>query len=344
MPNRLSFKSKVVSRSHAEIWVQPETNKIYVRDVGSSSGTFVNRARLSPANLQSAPQEVKDGDVIQLGVDYQGGIEPMYRAVRMRLEVNRDTHVSHLFNRAAFTQLRHHLLATVAPNLNTGSDTSDFSEEDENPKSSPHASSLPENVKVRETSTKTTARNSPSAPVQHAEIQECCICLYAIAPLQALFIAPCSHIFHFKCLRPLLFQNYPGFCCPICRTYNDLEASVALEVSDVMESLGIKTSEDEEEEKVEGRQEAAPATAASGAAGPGAGAEAEAAPAGIAKRGEPQQPAIREEEEPSSHPASRRASRHLPLPNTTENLLSTTLVASPPTFEEMMTASSGSPT
>lgn len=27
MPNRLSFKSKVVSRSHAEIWVQPETNK-----------------------------------------------------------------------------------------------------------------------------------------------------------------------------------------------------------------------------------------------------------------------------------------------------------------------------
>lgn len=321
-----------------------------MRDVGSSSGTFVNRARLSPANLQSVPQEVKDGDVIQLGVDYQGGVEPMYRAVRMRLEVNRDTHVSHLFNRAAFTQLRHHLLAAVAPNLNTGSDTSDLSEEDDPaslPKGapSPHALSFPENVKGRESSAKSTARNSPAAPVQPAEIQECCICLYAIAPLQALFIAPCSHIFHFKCLRPLLFQNYPGFCCPICRTYNDLEASVALEVSDVMESLGIKTSEEETEGKTSEVEESEPVAPeeepGAGAAGAPAGA---AAAGGVAKRGEPQQPTIQEEEEPASHPASRRGSRHLPAPNTTENLLSTTLVASPPTFEEMMTASSGSPT
>lgn len=71
-----------------------------------------------------------------------------------------------------------------------------------------------------------------------ATIQECCICLYAIAPLQALFVAPCSHVFHFKCLRPIVFQHYPGFSCPLCRNYYDLEASVAIEVSEVAEAMG----------------------------------------------------------------------------------------------------------
>lgn len=40
--------------------------------MGSSSGTFVNRVRLSPTNETSIPLELKDGDAIQLGVDYQG--------------------------------------------------------------------------------------------------------------------------------------------------------------------------------------------------------------------------------------------------------------------------------
>ncbi|KAI7876094.1 hypothetical protein K492DRAFT_167474 [Lichtheimia hyalospora FSU 10163] len=188
--DRLSFKSKVVSRNHAELWSE-EDNKIFIRDVGSSSGTFVNRARLSPAGISSAPQEIKDGDLVQLGVDYQGGIETMFRAVRMRVELNREPPtVSQPFSRAAFQQLRQHLLTTVD------------------------------------------------------HIQECCICLYAIAPLQALFISPCSHIFHFKCLRPLLFQNYPGFSCPICRSYSDLEASVAIEVRDLVEIMGENQDKD----------------------------------------------------------------------------------------------------
>ena len=58
-----------------------------------------------------------------------------------------------------------------------------------------------------------------------ATVDECCICLYAMAPFQALFIAPCCHSYHFKCIRPLL-ESYPGFQCPLCRTYSDLEASV----------------------------------------------------------------------------------------------------------------------
>lgn len=47
---------------------------------------------------------------------------------------------------------------------------------------------------------------------------------------QALFIAPCSHVTHFKCIRPLIEQNYPGFCCPLCRTYADLEADVEIDL------------------------------------------------------------------------------------------------------------------
>lgn len=64
-------------------------------------------------------------------------------------------------------------------------------------------------------------------------IEDCCICLYPIAPYQALFVAPCSHAFHFKCCRPLL-QHYPGFACPICRQYADLDASVAIEAQEVL--------------------------------------------------------------------------------------------------------------
>lgn len=43
---------------------------------------------------------------------------------------------------------------------------------------------------------------------------------------QSLFIAPCSHVFHYKCIRPLLLRHHPGFSCPLCRTFADLEADV----------------------------------------------------------------------------------------------------------------------
>jgi pSer/pThr/pTyr-binding forkhead associated (FHA) protein len=45
------FKSKVVSRNHAECWMKNGT--VYVKDSGSSSGTFLNGMRLSPGgNIQ----------------------------------------------------------------------------------------------------------------------------------------------------------------------------------------------------------------------------------------------------------------------------------------------------
>jgi pSer/pThr/pTyr-binding forkhead associated (FHA) protein len=36
------------------------------------------------------PADVQDGDILQLGVDYQGGQEDMYRCVKMRVELGRD--------------------------------------------------------------------------------------------------------------------------------------------------------------------------------------------------------------------------------------------------------------
>ena len=47
-------------------------------------------------------------------------------------------------------------------------------------------------------------------------------------PCQSLFVAPCSHVWHFKCIRPILtdHQTYPQFLCPNCRAVTDLEAEV----------------------------------------------------------------------------------------------------------------------
>jgi hypothetical protein len=183
-----------------------------------------------------------------LGVDYQGGLEPIYRAVRIRIEINRQTqNANSPFTRAAFQQLRSHLIGAPVPINTTASlPASDLL-------ASPVDLSLHrEPTKVHERSADFVSPDSLKqvplsemmsrhniTDMSRADIQECCICLYAIAPFQALFIAPCSHIFHFKCLRPIVFQNYPGFSCPLCRSYFDLEASVSVEVDDVLEAINI---------------------------------------------------------------------------------------------------------
>jgi pSer/pThr/pTyr-binding forkhead associated (FHA) protein len=87
--NKLAFRSKVVSRAHAEIWVEAG-GKFYIRDTKSSSGTFLNHVRLSSANAESKPFQIKDGDILQLGVDYQGGAEDIYKSVKIRIEIGRE--------------------------------------------------------------------------------------------------------------------------------------------------------------------------------------------------------------------------------------------------------------
>ncbi|TVY53553.1 Uncharacterized protein LCER1_G004823 [Lachnellula cervina] len=63
------FDSKVLSRQHAEIWADKNNGKIYIRDVKSSNGTFVNGARLSAENRDSEPHELQTQDHLELGID-----------------------------------------------------------------------------------------------------------------------------------------------------------------------------------------------------------------------------------------------------------------------------------
>ncbi|GES88432.1 SMAD/FHA domain-containing protein [Rhizophagus clarus] len=173
VPNRVTFKSKVVSRGHAEIW--NEDGKFLIRDTKSSSGTFLNHNRLSAPGVESKPYPLKDGDIVQLGVDYQGGTEEIYRCVKMRVELNRSWQRQlNPFNLNALKNLKQL----------TGPDA-----------------------------------------FKH-QTTDCCICLCGIGPCQALFVAPCSHVFHYKCIRPLLVNHHPSLSCPICRSYADLEAPI----------------------------------------------------------------------------------------------------------------------
>lgn len=48
-----------------------------------------------------------------------------------------------------------------------------------------------------------------------------------LQPCQSLFVAPCSHVWHYKCIRPILNgPTWPNFLCPNCRAVADLEEDV----------------------------------------------------------------------------------------------------------------------
>ncbi|KAF1937646.1 hypothetical protein EJ02DRAFT_49134 [Clathrospora elynae] len=84
--NYVGFKSKVVSRTHCEIW--RKDGKWYIKDLKSSSGTWLNSNRLSGAGKTSKPHRLRNGDVVQLGADYKGGYDfqgknSFFRRVRM---------------------------------------------------------------------------------------------------------------------------------------------------------------------------------------------------------------------------------------------------------------------
>ncbi|KAL9587433.1 MAG: hypothetical protein Q9212_000249 [Teloschistes hypoglaucus] len=175
----VGFKSKVVSRKHCEFWC--DNGQWYIKDVRSSSGTFLNHIRLSQPSVESRPYPVNDGDVVQLGIDFRGGEEMIFRCVKIRCEINRGWQKS-LNNFNVATHKR--LLGKAG---------------------------------AKKDSDTTTAHSS-----------ECAICLMSIAPCQALFVAPCSHVWHYKCIRQLLndHRTYPSFLCPNCRAMADLDADV----------------------------------------------------------------------------------------------------------------------
>lgn len=180
------FKSKVVSRTHA-LFQCNEDGQWFLKDCKSSSGTFLNHVRLSRASEESTLMPLIDGDIIQLGMDYRGGTEEVYRCVKMRCEFNKSWQRKvNQFNLEIHQKLK---------NLALGTDAL-----------------------------------APAAPAQGPplkdEFSECVICLLKLEPCQALFISPCSHAWHYKCIRPIIIKSYPQFYCPNCRSMCDLETDI----------------------------------------------------------------------------------------------------------------------
>lgn len=71
-PNNGYFDSKVLSRQHAEVWADKSSGRVWIRDIKSSNGTFVNGQRLSQENQDSEPHELRAEDVLELGIDIVG--------------------------------------------------------------------------------------------------------------------------------------------------------------------------------------------------------------------------------------------------------------------------------
>lgn len=170
------FKSKVVSRVHAEFSVG-EDGSWFIKDLCSSSGTFLNHLRLSQAGTESERFPITDGDILQLGMDFRGGTEEIFRCVKMRVELNKSwSRRGAKFSKETSERLK--ALSLLRPD---------------------------------------------------EEVPECAICLLRVEPCQAVFVSPCSHSWHYKCIRPLVIKSYPQFLCPNCRAMCDLEADLESE-------------------------------------------------------------------------------------------------------------------
>ncbi|KAI7235791.1 hypothetical protein KC330_g4086 [Hortaea werneckii] len=228
-PNTLpvGFKSKVVSRRHCELWYNTSQSQWYIRDVKSSSGTFLNHVRLSPPGQESRPYAVNDGDVVQLGIDFKGGEEIIFRCVKIRIECNRSWQKGlNKYNTSAHRKLLKHTSAGGG-------------------KKKSHKTATDSTADA--TGTTATARDSDADAASvntTSSTSECSICLNPVRPCQALFVAPCGHVWHYKCVRNLVHgPSYPHFLCPNCRFVADLEADVEPEEEE--------EDEDEEEEEDE---------------------------------------------------------------------------------------------
>ncbi|KAI8639158.1 SMAD/FHA domain-containing protein, partial [Parasitella parasitica] len=74
-PIDVSFNSNVVSRSHCEISMDDD-KKVYLKDIGSSTGTFLNDKKLEIGQ----PAEICQNDIVQLGMDAGA-----HKAVKIRI-------------------------------------------------------------------------------------------------------------------------------------------------------------------------------------------------------------------------------------------------------------------
>ncbi|TGO81475.1 hypothetical protein BPOR_1139g00020 [Botrytis porri] len=194
----VGFKSKVVSRRHCEFWCTG--GRWYIKDVKSSSGTFLNHIRLSSPGTESKPFPVNDGDIVQLGIDFKGGEEMIFRCVKIRVELNKGWQTGpSSFKYVFYFDGESSLFANLLSNV----------------QSHKRLRELNNNLKKQ------------ASGASSSSSQDCSICLGPIAPCQSLFVAPCSHTWHYKCIRVVINgPAWPHFICPNCRTVADLEAEL----------------------------------------------------------------------------------------------------------------------
>ncbi|GAA97527.1 hypothetical protein E5Q_04205 [Mixia osmundae IAM 14324] len=66
-PTNGYFDSKVLSRMHAEVWCEDDT--VFIKDVKSSNGTFINGERLSAEAVESEVFKLRSEDIVEFGID-----------------------------------------------------------------------------------------------------------------------------------------------------------------------------------------------------------------------------------------------------------------------------------
>lgn len=160
----IMYKSKVVSRVHAELILR--NGKWFVRDAGSSSGTYLNNERLNRTNDEERDMvPLHTGDVLRLGADFKGGLLPQYRAVRLYVLLDNGADIM----KSAF-------LNTQLEKLKGITDTE-----------------------------------------SSAETEKCALCLDDMKASDGLFMSPCGHLWHYRCIQEPLSRSYPYFTCLLCR-------------------------------------------------------------------------------------------------------------------------------
>lgn len=89
MPFNGYFAAEILSRQHAEEWATRD-DKIWIRDIKSLNGTFINGKRLSPeGGRYSDPYELRTGDMLELGADSVGSDQKSieYKKVAARVYI-----------------------------------------------------------------------------------------------------------------------------------------------------------------------------------------------------------------------------------------------------------------
>ncbi|KAI5955668.1 hypothetical protein KGF54_001170 [Candida jiufengensis] len=73
------FDSRVLSRNHAQVYIDSNNGKLMLQDLGSSNGTYLNDTRLT-----NEPTEIKIGDIVCLGFNVQA--ESTHKQISLKID------------------------------------------------------------------------------------------------------------------------------------------------------------------------------------------------------------------------------------------------------------------